>query len=120
MPQLNDETKYKILAQLVENPQLSQRELANELGISLGKANYCLKALIDRGWIKIGNFRRSSNKKAYVYVLTPKGVEAKAKITLNFLKRKQQEYDELVRELERLSKEAMQLEVDGDTGVKEP
>ncbi len=106
MSVLNDETRYKLLKLLEQNPNLNQRELAEELGISLGKTNYCLKALIEKGWVKVGNFRRSKNKMQYAYLLTPKGLEEKARVTLQFLKRKQKEYESLVQELEELRREA--------------
>ena len=88
---------------------MSQRQLASELGISLGKTNYCLKALIDKGLVKAGNFRRNPNKLQYGYLLTPKGFEEKAKGTLRFLKKKQQEYEQLQREIEMLREEAKHL-----------
>lgn len=81
------------------NPNLSQRQIASELGISVGKANYCIKALIDRGWIKARNFRNSENKLAYAYVLTPSGIRQKAQLTVRFLERKQHEFEELKREI---------------------
>ncbi len=108
MPQ--QETRYRLLKLLNENPNLSQRQLADETGVSLGKVNYCLKALISRGLIKVGNFQKSNNKVAYAYLLTPMGVAEKAKITLDFLKRKQQEYDSLVQEIEVLKQEAALLQ----------
>ena len=98
-------THYKVLKILEQNPQVSQRELANELGVSLGKANYCLKALIDKGLVKAKNFKNSSNKLAYVYKLTPRGIEAKAKISVSFLERKIQEYEALRLEIEQLKRE---------------
>ena len=108
MPQ--QETRYRLLKLLNENPTLSQRQLADETGVSLGKVNYCLKALIKTGLIKVGNFRRSNNKVAYAYLLTPTGVAAKAKITVDFLKRKQDEYDSLVQEIEELQQEVALLQ----------
>jgi EPS-associated MarR family transcriptional regulator len=96
---LNEETHYKFLKRLEANPNTSQRELAKEFGISLGKTSFCLKAIIDQGWVKAGNFRRSGNKFAYAYVLTPKGIKAKTMITANFLKRKIQEYEALKQEV---------------------
>ncbi len=102
---LTDEYRYKIL-KLVENkPEISQRELAKELGISLGKTNFCLKALIDVGLLKVTNFRNSKNKLAYIYLLTPVGIEEKAKITLRFLKNKIKEYEVLESEIRILSNE---------------
>ena len=106
---LNDEIRYQLLKQLELNPQFTQRELAESMGISLGKLNYCLKALIEKGLVKAGNFKNSKNKLAYAYLLTPQGIEEKGRVTLAFLKRKQQEYDELVLELDRLREEAATL-----------
>jgi MarR family transcriptional regulator, temperature-dependent positive regulator of motility len=98
-------THYKVLKILEENPQVSQRELAKELGVSLGKANYCLRALIEKGLVKASNFKNSDNKLAYFYVLTPSGIEAKAKISVRFLQRKIEEYEALGAEIEQLKKE---------------
>ena len=103
---LTDEYRYKILRQLEANPETTQRELANVLGISLGRANYCIQALIEKGLIKANNFRNSQNKKAYIYYLTPKGIKAKASITLQFLKYKMVEYQALKTEIEHLQHEA--------------
>ena len=83
-----------------KNPKSTQRQLAEELGFSLGKLNYCLKALKEKGLIKINNFQNNPNKFGYVYILTPKGISEKTKLTLNFMKRKMKEYDELKREIE--------------------
>lgn len=106
MPQLSDETRYKLLKLLENNPNISQRQLADALGISLGKVNYCLKALIEKGLIKVKNFRNSQNKLGYVYVLTARGMEDKAKVTVRFLKIKISEYKELEKEIEQLRREA--------------
>ncbi len=106
---ITDETRYKILKLIEANPQRSQREVANELGISLGKANYCLKALIEKGILKASNFHNSHNKLAYLYKLTPKGIEEKASITSRFLKIKMHEYELLQREIEALQLEAKHL-----------
>ena len=103
---LTDEIRYQLLKRLEQNPNLTQRELAEALGISLGKTNYCLNSLIERGWIKVQNFRKNQHKLGYAYLLTAKGLDEKAQVTLQFLKRKQQEYDELVKELEALREEA--------------
>ena len=103
---LTDEIRYQLLKRLEQNPNLTQRELAEALGISLGKTNYCLNSLIERGWIKAQNFRKNQHKLGYAYLLTAKGLDEKAQVTLQFLKRKQQEYDELVKELEALREEA--------------
>lgn len=102
---LTDEYRYKILKQLEHNPEISQRDLAKGLGISLGKANFCIKSLVEKGLIKANNFRNSQNKKAYFYYLTPKGMEEKANITLRFLKCKKAEYEELKKEIEQLRSE---------------
>lgn len=110
MTVLTDEIRYRLFKQLEQNPNLTQRELAAVLGISLGKTNYCLNALIKKGWIKARNFSRSHSKLGYAYFLTKKGVEEKARVTVQFFKYKQQEYDELVKELDTLRQEAAQLE----------
>jgi EPS-associated MarR family transcriptional regulator len=94
------------LRELERDPQVSQRRLAEELGVSVGKVNYCLKALIDRGLVKADNFRNSANKRAYLYVLTPKGITAKSRNTVRFLQRKTAEYAALRKEIERLRREA--------------
>ncbi len=104
MPPLSDELRYQILKNLQQNPAMTQRELAEIMGISLGKANYCLKALVEKGWVKVGNFRRSQYKLGYAYLLTPGGLEEKTRVTVAFLKRKQQEYDSLKLELELLQR----------------
>jgi len=88
-----------LLRKIKNNPTHTQRELANDLGFSLGKFNYCLKALKIKGLIKIQNFANNPNKINYIYVLTPKGFAEKTKLTINFMKRKMKEYDELEREL---------------------
>ncbi len=107
---LTDEYRYKILKLVADNPGISQRELAQQLGISLGKANYCLKALIAKGLLKVSNFRNNKNKLAYMYLLTPHGLEEKAAITMRFLKLKVQEYESLQTEIEELRREAASLE----------
>lgn len=101
-----DEISFQVLRALEGNPRTSQRELADALGISLGKANYCLKALLDRGLIKVRNFRSSQNKLAYAYLLTPKGMAAKTSLTARFLKSKMAEYEALRQEIEELRQEA--------------
>lgn len=103
---LTDEYRYKILKLVESNPSISQRELARELGISLGKTNFCLKALIDVGLLKATNFRNNKNKLAYMYLLTPRGIEEKASITMRFLKYKIQEYEALQSEIEELRRDA--------------
>ena len=87
------------------SPSLSQRELAAELGVSLGKINYCLRALLEKGWIKVQNFKNSNHKIAYSYLLTPKGIEQKGRLTRRFLERKRQEFEALDQEIEMLSRE---------------
>jgi len=106
---LTDEYRYKILKLVSDNPEISQRELAQQLGISLGKVNYCIRALMEKGLVKATNFRNSKNKLAYMYLLTPHGIEEKASITLNFLKRKTHEYEVLQAEIEELRREAAEL-----------
>jgi len=106
---MDDSLRYSLLKLLAENPHLSQRELAKELGISLGMTNYCLRALIDKGLVKAGNFKNSRSKAAYLYKLTPKGIEEKARVTYRFLKQKQREYEELKQEIERLRQEVEDL-----------
>ncbi len=96
----DNQDQFNVLRKIRSKPNSSQRELASELGFSLGKLNYCLKALKDKGLIKIQNFQKDPNKLRYVYILTPKGVATKTKITLNFMKRKMREYDELKAEIE--------------------
>ena len=103
---LTDEYRYKILKLVESNPSISQRELAQQLGISLGKTNFCLKALIDVGLLKATNFRNNKNKLAYMYLLTPRGIEEKASITMRFLKYKIQEYETLQSEIEELRRDA--------------
>lgn len=105
MPPNTPETHLKVLRHLEDNPDVTQRELAEALGISLGKANYCLKALINKGLIKAKNFKNSANKRAYLYILTPKGIEAKTRISINFLQRKIHEYEALRQEIEQLKTE---------------
>ncbi len=107
---ISEENRYKLLKLLHENPEMNQRQIAAELGLSLGKVNFCLKALIDKGLVKVGNFSRSPNKKAYAYLLTLNGMEEKAKVTLRFLERKQEEYRELKNEIEKLQVEVRDIE----------
>lgn len=102
---LTDEYRYKILKVISENPDISQRELAKTLGISLGKVNFCLKALIDVGFLKASNFRNNKNKLAYMYLLTPRGIEEKALITVRFLKSKILEYETLENDIKKLRSE---------------
>ena len=92
---------FNVLRKINKNPESTQRELAQELGFSLGKLNYCIKALRAKGLIKIENFKKNPKKINYIYILTPKGIAEKSKLTINFMKRKMKEYDELKSELER-------------------
>jgi len=93
---------YRLLKLINDRPDISQRELAAELGLSLGKINYCLKAFVSRGLVKVDNFRRSDNKRNYAYILTPKGVEEKARVTVRFFRSAEAEYEMLKREVELL------------------
>jgi EPS-associated MarR family transcriptional regulator len=95
----NEQDHFDVLRNIQKNPESSQRELAENLGFSLGKLNYCVKALQDKGLVKIENFKKNPKKINYIYVLTPKGIAEKTKLTLNFMKRKMKEYDELKNEL---------------------
>ncbi len=99
------ELEFRALKLVEQHPTITQRQLSKELGVSLGKAHYVIKALIEVGWIKLDNFQRSDNKIGYAYLLTPAGVIEKAKITRRFLIRKQQEYEQLKQEIEQLQSE---------------
>jgi EPS-associated MarR family transcriptional regulator len=105
---MNEDTHFRVLKVIETNPQITQRELANELGISLGKANYCLKSLAQKGWIKASNFKNSNNKLAYAYLLTPVGIEEKARMTVRFLRRKMNEYEALKLEISQLKRDVSQ------------
>ena len=104
---IQEEARFKILRLLHENPELTQRELGEQVGISLGAVNYCLRALIERGLVKAGNFSRNPNKLGYAYVLTPAGIAEKTLLTGRFLKRKVEEYEALKLEIEVLSRETV-------------
>tara|TARA_Y100000590_G_C15663324_1_gene993519 strand:- start:1308 stop:1616 length:309 start_codon:yes stop_codon:yes gene_type:complete len=98
----NDQDHFEVLRKIRRKPESSQRELAEELGFSLGKLNYCLKSLQKKGLIKLQNFQKQSNKINYLrYVITPKGISERTKLTINFMKRKMKEYDELKKELKK-------------------
>ena len=97
---INDDDHFNTLRKIEKNPQSTQRALANELGFSLGKLNYCLRALKEKGLVKINNFKKNKKKINYIYVLTPKGIADKTKLTLKFMERKMNEYDELKKEIE--------------------
>jgi EPS-associated MarR family transcriptional regulator len=102
---IQEEARFQLLRLLHEDPSLSQRDLGERVGVSLGAVNYCLKALIERGLVKAGNFSASQNKLGYSYLLTPTGVAEKARLTSRFLARKKAEYDALRIEIETLSRE---------------
>ena len=125
MPQLKnseaisfqDELRLRVMRVLEESPEASQRQIASELNVSLGGVNYCLKALVDRGLVKLGNFSKSDRKIGYAYFLTPEGMTEKAKITARFLKRKMAEYEQLEIEIDRLRKEVQLARKKNDGGV---
>ena len=97
----NEQDHFEVLRKIQKKPDSTQRELAEELGFSLGKLNYCIKALQEKGLLKLENFKKNPKKINYFYVLTPKGMAEKTKLTVNFMKRKMKEYDELKKELEK-------------------
>lgn len=103
------EVRYRLLKYVAEHPDATQRELASELGISLGKANYCLRALVKKGLVKVCNFKKSKNKRTYAYILTSKGIEEKIEVTQGFLRRKVAEYNLLSKEIEDLAGEVRDL-----------
>jgi len=102
---MNEEIIHKLFTFIECHPDISQRELAKEMGISLGKTNYCLKGLKEKGWLKVRNFKNSNNKIAYAYMLTPAGLSEKTKITARYLKHKIHEYETLKSEIEKLRQE---------------
>ena len=103
---MSSDVHYKLMRLIEANPEMSQRDIARELGISLGKVNYCLQALIRKGLIKVSNFKNSQNKAAYMYLLTPRGIEEKASLTVRFLQAKMQEYESLRAEIRQMRREA--------------
>ena len=103
--ELDDAITYELCKSLEQDPHISQRALSRQLGISLGKVNYCLKALIDKGWVKARNFQRSPDKTGYAYILTQTGLENKARVTARFLRHKIAEYEKLQTEIETLRRE---------------
>ena len=107
--QLQEDTYFRVLRMLQDNPDMTQREIAEKLGISTSGLNYCLKALIDKGWVKVQNFSQSKNKFGYIYVLTPQGIAEKAVLTGRFLQRKMQEYETLRAEIEALQSDVQKL-----------
>jgi EPS-associated MarR family transcriptional regulator len=107
---ISDEVRYRLLRYLEEHSEASQRELAQYLGVSVGKINYCVQALVAKGLVKMQNFRGSKKKLAYAYVLTPKGLEEKINVTSRFLKRKLAEYDAISEEIQRLTRELAEID----------
>lgn len=109
MPVLTEPQRFELLKLLQSNPQLNQRDLAQAMGVSLGKANYCLKAVIEKGFVKLKRFRQNPDKRQYAYLLTKAGLDEKSRITIAFLKRKVAEYEALEREIEQLRGELKNL-----------
>ena len=105
---IQEEARFQILRLLHENPELNQRELGERIGVSLGAVNYCLRSLMERGFVKAGNFASSQNKLSYAYVLTPSGITEKVRLTGRFLARKKAEYEALRVEIDALSREIME------------
>ena len=99
------DTEYTILKILEDNPKMTQRQVAKEMGLSLGKTNYIIRALVAKGWVKLSNFKRSDNKLGYIYLLTPEGMAKKTILAENFLRRKSEEYNRLKKEIEMLKQE---------------
>lgn len=106
---ITQEVRYRLLKYLAEHPDASQRELARSLGVSVGKVNYCVRSLVEKGLVKVRNFRNSDNKVAYAYVLTRKGLEEKIDVTRGFLRRKLDEYDAIRAEIDTLRAEVQAL-----------
>lgn len=115
----SDQTQFEILRELDARPRTGQRELAASLGVSLGKANYVLRALIGKGFIKAENYRNSTNKLAYLYILTPAGLVAKADLTRRFLDRKIREYESLRLEIAMLRRESAKSGTDSESGGRQ-
>ncbi len=111
---LENEEVLKVLREIKESPELTQREIAARLGISVGKANFLIKSLIGKGFVKAHNFKNSNNKIAYLYVLTPQGMEARARATYHFLRRKMEEYERLQAEIQRLTQEVRESGIPAD------
>ncbi|TDE33633.1 MarR family EPS-associated transcriptional regulator [Antarcticimicrobium sediminis] len=110
---LREDTRFRVLRLLQENPEMSQRELAEAVGASVGGMHYVLNALIEKGFVKLGNFTAAEDKRRYAYVLTPKGIKEKTNITKNFLKRKVEEYQALKEEID-----ALEVEINSSTEMK--
>ena len=116
---LQEDTYFRVMGILQENPNLTQRELADKLGLSLGGLNYCLRALIDKGFVKMQNFNKAENKLKFVYLLTPCGIKEKSALTYRFLERKMQEYETLKAEIETLKGQvALSADADSDSDAK--
>ena len=111
---MSEEMSYQVIKLIEQDPEISQRELSKKLGVSLGKVNYCLRALMDKGWVKAKNFKNSQNKMAYRYLLTPHGMQEKTSLTMSFLKRKLVEHEELQREIESLRSEVQKIAGEGE------
>ncbi len=105
MQMQQDESTYKLLKLIDGKAHHSQRELSEALGVSVGKVNYCLRALKEKGWVKVKNFQRNPDKRSYLYILTPSGAEEKVRVTFRFLKRKLNEYEVIKKEIEELKRE---------------
>jgi EPS-associated MarR family transcriptional regulator len=116
--QLQEDTYFRVLRMLQDNPDMTQREIAEKLGISTSGLNYCLKALIDKGLVKVHNFSQSKNKFGYIYVLTPQGIAEKAMLAGRFLKRKLTEYEQLQAEIEALKVEISCVDLVGQKAHK--
>ena len=112
---LQVDTYFRVMSILLENPKLTQRELASKLGLSLGGLNYCLRALIDKGFVKMENFKKAENKLKFVYLITPKGIKEKSKLTYRFLERKLQEYEVLKTEIDELKGLMQNLDCEGSS-----
>ena len=106
----NKDIHLELLRKLEVNPDLTQRQLSHEMGVSLGKVNYCMKKLIEKGWVKLSNFSNNPNKACYIYLLTPKGIEQKAGLTFSFLALKLEEYEMLKKEISKLKQDAAKLQ----------
>jgi EPS-associated MarR family transcriptional regulator len=116
--QLENEVVLRILRELKKSPEMTQRELSSRLGISLGKVNFLINAMIQRDFVKIESFKTSTNKNAYLYYLTPRGIEEKARTTCFFLKRKMKEYELLEEEIRQLRKEVQEIGMSSDEQAK--
>ena len=105
----NQDIRLDLLRKLESNPQVTQRELAKEMGVSLGKVNYCMKKLTEKGWVKLTNFTHNPNKMGYAYLLTPQGIDEKSRLTFSFLKKKVIEYEILKKEINALKLESEEM-----------